>query len=234
MTDKPDRFPSTRQSLLSEAASGQAPQALAAVAELYWKPVYKHLRLKWRLSDEDAADLTQTAFAALLEHEWIARFDASRGSFRTYLRTCVDGLVLDGVESRSRLKRGAGASPLPLDFAAAERELAFADPGPTPDEVFEREWRREVLAKAVDDLRRLCDSTARAERFAIFQAYDLAVAERPSYDELAARHGLPATQVTNHLAWARRELKRLALERINATAGSATEARADARQLFGS
>lgn len=229
-----DRFPSTRQSLLREASSGAAPQAVAAVVELYWKPVYKHLRLKWRLPDDDARDVTQSAFAALLEQQWLARFDAARGSFRTYLRTCVDGLVLDERAARRRLKRGGGQGTLSLDFAGAERELALADPAPAPDEIFEREWQREVLSLAVADLRRLCEESGRADRFAIFSAYDLATSHRPGYEALAARHALPVTQITNHLAWARRELKRLALARIHSTSGSEAEARADARRLFGS
>lgn len=225
-------FPSTQYSLLAEAATGRAPEAVAAVAELYWKPVYKHLRLKWRLSNEDAEELTQSAFAALLEEQWLARFDAARGTFRTYLRTCVDGLVMDGRAAQARLKRGGGRTALPLDFAGAEREIALADPAPRPDEVFEREWKRQVLSLAIQDLRVLCQERAFEDRFAIFEAYDLAPGERPAYDALAITHGLPVTQVTNHLAWARRELKRLALARIEATSSSANEARADARRLF--
>jgi len=37
--------------------------------------------------------------------------------------------------------------------------------------------------------------------------------DRPSCRALAEEFGLPVTQVTNHLAWARRELRRLVLER---------------------
>lgn len=225
-------FPSTQHSLLTEAATGRAPEALAAVAELYWKPVYKHLRLKWRLSNDEAEEITQSAFAALLEEQWLARFDASRGSFRTYLRTCVDGLVMDDRAARARLKRGGGRAALPLDFAAAEREMALADPAPRPDEVFEREWKRQVLSLAVADLRAACAASGQEERFAVFEAHDLASGDRPSYDDLAVAFALPVTQVTNHLAWARREVKRLALARIEATSASASEARADARRLF--
>ncbi|MFA5911184.1 MAG: hypothetical protein WC815_20615 [Vicinamibacterales bacterium] len=31
----------------------------ATIIEAYWKPAYKHLRTKWSLSLDDAADLTQ-------------------------------------------------------------------------------------------------------------------------------------------------------------------------------
>lgn len=224
-----DRFPTTRHSLLD--AAEHSPPALAALVELYWKPVYKHLRLKWRLGNDEAKELTQTAFAELLAKQWLASFDAARGTFRTYLRTCVDRLVLDEREAGARLKRGGGQAALPLDFAGAERELQLADGAPLPDEIFEREWRREVLSLAIADLRAQCVDRV---RFDVFAAYDLAEpAERPSYDELARRYALPATQVTNHLAWARRELRRLALLRIESTSASRHEARLDARSIFG-
>ena len=227
-----DRFPTTRLSLLANAEHSRP--ALAALAELYWKPVYKHLRLKWRLTNEDAEELTQASFAEMISANWLAKFDSGRGTFRTYLRTCVDGLVLDHREAARRLKRGGGSTAVSLDFASAERELAWADPGPAPDEVFECEWRREVLFRAIADLRSFSGQSGCPERFEIFAAYDLADASgRPSYDELAARYSLPVTQVTNHLAWARRQLRRLALERIESTAASRHEARADARKIFG-
>ena len=41
------------------------------------------------------------------------------------------------------------------------------------------------------------------------------------------------TQVTNHLAWARRELRRLVLERLPLVSGSDAEFRDEARELFG-
>jgi hypothetical protein len=44
---------------------------------------------------------------------------------------------------------------------------------------------------------------------------------------------LPVTQVTNHLAWARREFRRLALEALESQCGSDEEYRAEARDLFG-
>ena len=41
------------------------------------------------------------------------------------------------------------------------------------------------------------------------------------------------TQVTNHLAWARRELRRLVLARLAEVTGSDAELRDEAEELFG-
>ena len=45
--------------------------------------------------------------------------------------------------------------------------------------------------------------------------------------------GLPVTQVTNHLAWARREFRRLILERLRELSASDAEFRSEARELLG-
>src|SRR5262249_2723322 len=56
-----DRFPSTQLSLLAAASTGGPPavEALERLSALYWKPVYKFVRAKFRKSNEDAKDLTQ-------------------------------------------------------------------------------------------------------------------------------------------------------------------------------
>ena len=229
---RPDRFPVTRHSLVDQA--GDSPPALAMLVELYWKPVYKHLRLKWHLSNDDAKELTQSAFAEMIEAQWLEKFDVQRGTFRTYLRTCVDAMVLDWQQAKRTLKRGGGLTAVEWDFASAERDLQLADPGPAPDEIFEREWRREILASAISALRAHCEQNGYVIRYAVFAAYDLADApQRPSYAAVAAAHALPVGHVNNHLAWARRELRRLALELIESTAASRLEARHDARSIFG-
>lgn len=54
-----DRFPSTHLSLLEAAAAGLTAEALDRVIALYWKPVYRYIRLRFHKGNEDAKDLTQ-------------------------------------------------------------------------------------------------------------------------------------------------------------------------------
>ena len=72
--------------------------------------------------------------------------------------------------------------------------------------------------------------------FALFERYDLEGAEahdRPTYAQLAADHGLPVTQVTNHLHWARRELRAAVLDKLREITASEEEFRSEARALLG-
>jgi len=99
-----DRFPSTQVSLI-EAAAGE-PLALERVLSLYWKPVYKFIRVKFGKSNEEAKDLTQDFFASALEREFFRRFDPSKASFRTYIRMAVERHAAGRHEAEGRQKRG--------------------------------------------------------------------------------------------------------------------------------
>jgi DNA-directed RNA polymerase specialized sigma24 family protein len=232
-------FPATRESLVAAVASGDAEvreRALGAIVAAYWKPVYKYLRLSWRAEREDAEDLTQGFFAHALEHGTLARYDASRSRFRSFVRVCLDGFVSNERKAERRLKRGGGHVLVPLDFPGAEREVA-AHPAPLgldPEELFAREWRRAFFAAAVDALRERCEQVGKPVHFAIFAAYDLpGDDERPTYAALAAAHGIPVTQVTNWLAWTRRELRGMVLARLRELSGSDEEYRESVRELLG-
>jgi RNA polymerase sigma factor (sigma-70 family) len=205
-------FPETRHSLIEQAA-GEGPSARDALDELltvYWKPAYKHVRIQWSRSNEQAKDLVQGFFAALIEQNWLADYDSSKGRLRTWLRALLDHYVMKQDEAAGRLKRGGGIE-FTFDFEAAERELEARTP--SPEDVFLHEWEREVFERALNDLREVCRRTGRATVFAVFARYDLAEDTRPSYSDLAAEFEIPTTTVTNYLAWARRELRRLVGER---------------------
>ena len=174
------RFPSTQLSLLEAATSGAAlpNEALERVVALYWKPVYCFLRVKFRKSNEDAKDLTQSFFAGALEREFFARFDPAKASFRTYLRMAVERFAATQHAAHNRQKRGGQ-----IEFDPVEEQAAATE---SPEQVFEREWHRQLFGLALDDLRAHCEACGKQVQFDIFAAYDLAGGDRPSYAELAS------------------------------------------------
>jgi RNA polymerase sigma factor (sigma-70 family) len=237
----PAIFPATRCSLVRATASLDPAARKRAFEDLiaaYWKPVYKYLRVRWALANEDAKDLTQAFFARALEKDFFDRFDPARARFRTFLRTCVDGFAANARRDGARLKRGGDVRTLSLDFEQADGELARH---PLPDradldDFFRQEWVRGLFALAVDDLRRHCAETGRDTHFALFQRYDLdgpTAPEPPTYAQLTAEFGLPTTQVTNYLAQARQQFRQFVLDRLRATTGGDEEFREESRRLFG-
>ena len=233
-------FPPTRHSILLATKSDDAAvreQAFDVLIAVYWKPVYKYIRLKWAASNEDAKDLTQEFFTSAFEKAFFDPYDPKKSRFRTFLRTCVDRLVANARKASGRLKRGGHTEILSLDFEAAEIEL-LKTPIPQDtdlEEFFDREWVRSLFALAVDDLRAECRDSGKLTHFALFERYDLgpAVDGRPTYAQLAAEFQLPVTQVTNFLAFARSEFRRHVLERLHRITGCDEEFRSEARRLLG-
>jgi RNA polymerase sigma factor (sigma-70 family) len=234
-------FPATRSSLVRATLSpdpGVRKQALDALVGAYWKPIYKYFRCKWRLSNEDAKDLTQAFFARAMEKGFFDRFDPARSRFRTFVRVCADRFAANEHRSAGALKRGGCVQQLALDFDSAEDEIArqSSQAGMDPDDFFRQEWLRELFAQAVDDLRRLCMVSGKDVHFMLFERYDLEgldAGERVSYARLAEEFALPVTQVTNYLAFARRQFRQLLLDRLRASTGSEEEYQREVRSLFG-
>jgi len=233
------RFPATRWSVILAARSGDAAErqrALEAIAAAYWKPVYKYVRLRWSRSREDAQDLTQEFFARLVEKDFLAGFDPARGRLRTFLRVCVDRFAANEAKAAQRLKRGGGAAVLSLDFEGAEGELGRIEP-PAPEsleEFFEKEWVRSYFGLALEQFEKECSARGKETHYRLFERYDLDDSERRlSYDDLAREFSIAVTDVTNYLAWARREFRRIALERLRELTGSDAEFRREARALLG-
>jgi RNA polymerase sigma factor (sigma-70 family) len=242
-TQPGDKFPATRLSIIDAARSGdpvERSRALESLFAAYWKPVYKYVRLRWNRPAEDAQDLTQGFFAELLERDLLAKYSPEKSRLRTYLRLCVDSFVMNEDKAERREKRGGNVLHVALDFSAAEGELdgvvidAAKIPSPESlEEFFEKEWVRSLFTLAVEDLRQLCEARERERTFRVFERYDLDGDRDVSYEKLAQEFGVPATEVTNALAWARREFRRIALERLREICGSEEEFHREARAVFG-
>lgn len=218
------KFPSTDLSLLA-AVNGELSQlALGQVVSLYWKPVYCFIRLKFRKNNEDAKDLTQSFFTMAVQRDFFRGFDPRRAPFRTYVRMAIDRFAANQLAAQKRQKRGGD-----VEFEQLDENLASTE---SPEQAFEREWRRQLFALAVDDLRAHCLVSKKTLQFDVFEAYDLTGPERPSYSELAARHRIPETSVTNYLAWARRMLRAFVTQQLRSVTSGEGELRKELRRLW--
>src|SRR4029078_11463507 len=98
--------------------------------EGYWKPVYTHLRLTWRLGVEDAQDATQAFFAEAFAKACLERFDPDQARFRTFLRVCADRFAQHRREAAAADKRGGDVQIVAVDFAGVERVPPGRPPAP--------------------------------------------------------------------------------------------------------
>jgi hypothetical protein len=98
-------FPETHRSVVQAVRSSdpqERTRALEAVMAAYWRPVFRHVRARFRVADEEAEDLAQGFFAAALEKGWLARYEPERGRFRSYLLACLDAFVANQRRDRRR------------------------------------------------------------------------------------------------------------------------------------
>ena len=230
------RFPATRLSILESAKSPDPEirrRAHDVLAQVYWPVVNTYARLSFRLSPEDAEDVTQGFFADALRRDLFARYAPERARFRTYVRTCVDAFVLNAMKAERRMKRGGNATHVPLDPGAADLALSTV---PDPDAVFHQEWVRAVFSSALDAMRVKYEATGKHQQFSAFVRYDvsgMSAATPPTYSDVAAELGVPVTQLTNWLAAVRRDFRSFVLDTLRTLSASDEEFRDDARALLG-
>lgn len=183
------RFATTHWSLVLAAgrsASPAAHEALAALCEVYWYPVYAFLRRKGREA-EDARDLTQGLFARLIEKDLLAAADPGRGRFRSYLLKSAQNFVSNQDEHAAALKRGGGVARGSLDIERAEA-LYRVEPAHemTAERIFERRWAMTLLERV---LVRLRQRRSRGKRAAAFERLKVFLGGPLPSDSYAAAAG---------------------------------------------
>jgi RNA polymerase sigma factor (sigma-70 family) len=182
-------FPETRWSQLLELRDPSHPryaEHLERLAKQYWSPVHHYARALCR-GNADAEDLTQQFFAMLLARRDLEKLSPDRGSFRGFLKTALRNFVL------SAGRAAAVRATVPL---RDEADLH------SPEQAFDREWARGVLAEAVARLRR----ESAPVPFEIFREYCLEESGA-SYADLARRHGVSEDDVRNRLRDARLRMR---------------------------
>jgi RNA polymerase sigma factor (sigma-70 family) len=232
-------FPPTRWSVIVAARSAQPEErrrALEVLIAAYWKPVYKYVRLRWGKDNEAAKDLTQDFFCGLLEKDFLARYEPQRARLRTFLRACVDHLIVNQAKASRRLRRGGEIEFQSLDFETAEGELQHLEI-PIPEraeDFFEREWARSVFSLSLERLRQECERRGKETHFRLLELYDIEEAGKElTYEQVAQQFGLKISDVTNYLAYARREFRRVVLEQLREMTGSEEEFQQETQTLLG-
>jgi len=156
MSDPSPVFATTHWSVVLKAGDSdpdQARSALSLLCEGYWYPLYAYLRRRGE-EPEAARDLTQGFFTDLLRRGDVRAVDPERGRFRAFLLTALKNFAANERERESALKRGGDQAHLSFDFRAAEDRYKLEPRDDrTPERLFEAQWARELLDRAVDGLR---------------------------------------------------------------------------------
>lgn len=147
-------FDETRWSIVRRAGSHAtgAREALEALCRQYWPPLYSFLRARGH-AEEDARDLLQGFFLAILEKDFISRARPEAGRFRTFLLTGLIHYASNDYAKQRAIKRGGHITFVYIDGAEAENHhQRIPSTTGTPEELYERQWAHGILEGAIERL----------------------------------------------------------------------------------
>ena len=229
------RFQTTNWSLVLAARdepSAAGREALEALCERYWYPLYACVRGSGH--DADAArDLTQDFFARLLERDFLEGVSPEAGRFRSFLLASLKHFLSHERDKRRALKRGGTSIHVSLDDGTAEDRFA-REPADhlTPEQVFERRWALTVLDHALEKLK--LEHAARGEhhRFERLREFLTGQEPHPSYRDIAGELGVTEEAVKAAVHRLRRRLGVVLREEIADTVARPEEIDDEVRYLL--
>jgi RNA polymerase sigma-70 factor (ECF subfamily) len=228
-------FDTTNWSVVLRAGaddSATARDALAALCEVYWYPVYAMVR-RYGHDATDAEDLAQAYFTRFLEKGWVKEVSPEHGRFRSFLLVSVRNFLHNERDRERALKRGGGASPISLDGAAAEQRYALEPvEASTPETLFERAWAHEVLSRALERLKNEMTEADGADRFEQLKGHLTGDEPAETYRELAEAWGVGESAVRVALHRSRKKLGQLLREEIAATVADPADVGEELRHLL--
>lgn len=214
------RFATTRWTMVMNAGrhgSVEAEKALAALCETYWFPIYSFIRRHGR-SKEDAEDLTQSFFAALLDRGAFGQLDQAQGKFRAFLLSTVKNYLSNARDREQALKRGGGLIHLSMDWESADSRFAIAcGDGRTPEQDFDREWALTLLARVLLLLGDEFSRSGRAEEFGVLKCYLTEAKGGMPYEDAARLLDMEAGAVRVRVHRLRKRYRELLRQEISST-----------------
>ena len=219
-------FATTHWSVVLAAGQQESPQAAAALETLcrrYWYPLYACVRRRG-YQPQDAQDLTQGFFAALLTGNSLARADRERGRFRTFLLTAFDNFLHNEHDRATALKRGGGREIVSWEEHTAEARYAQEPAGGlSPEQVYEKRWATTLLERVLARLRAEFGQAKRLELFDRLKPHLWGEDDATPYAQLAApfKMTVSALKVTVHRL--RRRYRDLLRDEIAQTVADAAE-----------
>jgi len=228
-------FVTTHWSVVLTAAGSDTPraqEALGHLCQLYWYPIYHFVRRQGH-SMHDAQDFTQEFFARLLEKNWIAHVDQSRGRFRSFLLLVLKRFLASEWHKANTQKRGGvrRCLPLPLDTAETRYALEPADAG-TPEQAFEKQWALTLLETVLRQLRAEYEQDGRGRLFEALKPCLMGTRESQPYATLASEQAMSEGAVKVAVHRLRERYRERLKAEIAHTVASPADVDAEMRHLF--
>ncbi len=185
-------FAATRWSVVLSARDHESPQsseALETLCQNYWYPLYAFVRRQGR-SPHDAEDLTQAFFARLLERNYLATVDRTKGKFRSFLLASLKHFLANEWDKANAQKRGGGKTVISINRDAAEETYQFEPVDKlTADKIFERRWAMTLLERTLQRLAAEYAQDGKADLFEHLKGTLTGERTTEAYEQIAQRFG---------------------------------------------
>jgi hypothetical protein len=230
------RFPTTHWSEVARAGEVDPQVKRAALGRLlttYLPALKAHLVGHERINADRADDLLQGFVCdQVVADDLMARADQERGRFRSFVLRALDRYVLRVRRDENAQKRKPHAPLLPLDG----NEPAVDGAGAAAD-LFDVAWAREVVQRAIRQMRQQCGTDGRDQLWQAFETCALAPlfdgSQPPAHREMMQRLGLSSEQqVSNTLVTAKRMFARVLRSIVGEYARDQDEIEMELRDLW--
>ena len=228
-------FTTTHWSVVLATAEQDSPQGAAALEKLcrtYWYPLYCYVRRRG-YGHEDAQDLTQGFLLQLLERHSLARVDASKGRFRSFLLAGLNYFLSDQRDRAAAQKRGGGQPTLSfMDTRDADERYRLEPVDErSPDKLFERRWALTLLDQVLARLEQEFREAGKLELFQRLRAFLVAGTGEQSYAGIGGELGMSGEAVKKAVHRMRHRYYELFREEIAHTVSGPAEVEEEMRYL---
>ena len=152
----------------------QPAERLAAMNRFivgYWRPIYRFIRAKGHRHNT-AEDLTQEFLLKFLDHDWLAKADASRGRFRNYLLAILKRFLADEGSGRAPRQKAFDQGLVQVSALVRDEERSLDPPHKEqPEDVFMRHWAQALVEEVRGELDAWCRQRGRPDWCEIFTAH---------------------------------------------------------------
>jgi RNA polymerase sigma-70 factor (ECF subfamily) len=173
----------TSQTLLLRVRCADDREAWQAFVHRYGPRIFYWCR-QFRLQESDAADVTQEVLLKLVRVMRDFRYDPTRGTFQSWLKTVTANAARDTLAKWRQADRGSGDTAVCQALSEMEDERMLE----SLSQEIERSHRQELLAQAERVVRQRVHANT-------WQAYRLTTVEQFSSAEAAAKLGMPISEV---------------------------------------
>lgn len=227
-------FVTTHWSMVLAAGTADTSLARVAMEKLcgaYWYPLYVFVR---RLGHpaHDAEDIVQSFFAQLIEKNFVAAADQTKGRFRSFLLIALKRFMANEWHKSRAQKRGGAHAPIALDALTAEERYAI-EPAErlTAEQLFERRWALTLLDRVLQRLREEQVESGRGKQFDLFKETLTAHRGGTAYAALGQQLGMSEGAVKVAVHRLRQRYRELLEAEIADTVAAPEEVEAERRYL---